>query len=146
MQRNIRRLRFVVGLVNVAVFVVLGIHEHREWTRNAKLASGPYETFSCTMLERRAIPPKEKEGDWWWCCYECRPSGEYRLFIFVNLGAFLLAHLLMGLAADFGFHNQVVFFYGFMPLAIIFWWCLMGTIAHVLMKRRRRLSEPRNSC
>ena len=131
------RLWFILAIANVAIFAVMGFQEHRWWTRNAKVVAQDYETFSCWMLERRAMSAQERQADWFWCCYECIPPVQDRMFKLGNLGAFLLEFLLLELAGTLGFHNQVVVFYGGMPIAIVLWWCLLGFLVRVLMNRRR---------
>ena len=132
------RLRFVIGGVNVAVFLILGIQQHKAWISMPKQAGAPYEAFFCTMLERREIPPAEQQELWWWCCGECRTPPAVGLFSLANLGAFLAVATLTQLAGHIGVHNQVVVFYGSMPLAIVLWWYLLGAVFRLVVKWRQR--------
>jgi hypothetical protein len=131
------RLRFVVGVLNVAIFAILGIQQHKSWISNAQRASLPYETFFCTMLERQAIPAAERQDLWWWCCGECRDSGVIRLALIANIGAFVAVLAIVTAAAHVGVHNQVVVFYGSMPVAILLWWYLLGSLVRLVVRRPR---------
>lgn len=131
------RFRFVIGVLNVAIFAILGMQQHKFWILTPKRASGPYETFFCTVLERHEIPTAEREELWWWCCGECRTSVVIGLVLIANVGAFLAVHAIMPVAAHLGVKNQVVIFYVSTPVAIFLWWYLLGSLARFVMRRQR---------
>ena len=140
-----RPYRFFVALLNIALFAALGMQAHRLYS-SPKLVGEPYETFSCLMLERRAMSEAEHDQNWQWCCYECRVRGLHSLFALANAGAFLGVAEALPTASRLGFHNQVRVFYGAMPLAIIAWWYLIGdgiTFVRYRWQSSARSVEPR---
>lgn len=126
----------LLAVLNVGLFAGMALQEHRYWRSTPKLAGNPYETFSCIVLARQAMTQSEREAEWWFCCAECRPSLSFRLLAVANLGAVILAALVVGAATRLGAPNQVLIFYPITTFAIVFWWITLGWIVrHVSVWR-----------
>jgi hypothetical protein len=135
--RRYIQYRILIALLNVAVFGLIGIQQHGYWASNPKLASEPYERFSCILLERYSIPAAERENNFWFCCAECQPLTIHKLFMIANLGPFMALPPLLQTASHHGAANQVQVFYCVMPFAIFLWWYLLGSLIRLVKNQRR---------
>jgi len=125
------RLRTILPLVQIGLFVAMAVYEHRSFMNSLKWKDPDHEFFACLLLERRPLTSAQRQQIEWQT-FHCQAPPATRLFALMNFAPLIAALPSLKLHAPY----QRPVFYFLAGVLIGLWWFLIGLAIEKWRARR----------